>query len=159
MDGTLYTVRPDTVLLIGRTRPAPGEARQRTIDLEAGWVDLGTAQTSSRISTPQAEARVQRDSKAAISHDPEEDTSRFAAYEGQMVVSSSDGSSRDVGPLEQVVQQGTALSRKKLLPTAPLLLGPEDNYEAAMAAGGVSIIDNLGASLSILSIIIDNWVK
>jgi len=141
VDGTLYTVRPDTVLLIGRTRPAPGEARQRTIDLEAGWVDLGTAQTSSRISTPQAEAKVQRDSKAAISHDPEEDTSRFAAYEGQMVVSSSDGSSRDVGPLEQVVQQGTALSRKKLLPNAPLLLGPEDNYEAAMAAGGELVLE------------------
>jgi len=134
VDGTLYTVRQDTVLLIGRTRPAPGEARRRTIDLEAGWVDLGTAQTSSHISTPQAEARVQRDSKAAISHDPEEDTSRFAAYEGQMVVSSSDGSSSEVGPLEEVVQKGTALSRKKLLPSAPFLLGPDDNYEAVIAA-------------------------
>lgn len=141
VDGTLYTVRPDTVLLIGRTRPAPGEVRQRTIDLEAGWVDLGTAQSSSRVSTPQAEARVQSESRAAISHDPEEDTSRFAAYEGEMVVSSADGSSRDVGALEQVVQQGTALSKKKLLPSAPLLLGPEDNYEAVMAADGRLVLE------------------
>lgn len=134
VDGTLYTVRPDTVLLIGRVRPAPGAARQRTINLEAGWVDLGTAQNSSRISTPQAEARVQRDSTAAISHNPEENTSQFAAYEGKMVVSSNDGSSSEVGPLEQIVQTGGELSRKKLLPAAPFLLGPDDNHEAVMAA-------------------------
>jgi hypothetical protein len=141
VDGTLYTVRPDTVLLIGRTRPAPGETRQRTIDLEAGWVDLGTAQTSSRITTPQAEARVQRDSRAAISHDPDENTSQFSAYEGQLTVSSADGSSRDVGPLEQVVQTGASLSKKKLLPSAPLLLTPEDNYEAVMATDGKIVLE------------------
>lgn len=134
VDGKLFTVRPDTVLLIGRTRPAPGEARQRTIDLEAGWVDVGTAQTSSRISTPQAEARVQRDSKVAISHNPENDTSRFAAYEGQMVVSSSDGSSREIGALEQVDQTGTEFSRKRRLLPTPMLLSPEDNHEAVIAA-------------------------
>ena len=134
VDGKLFTVRPDTVLLIGRTRPAPGEARQRTINLEAGWVDVGTAQTSSRISTPQAEARVQRDSRVAISHNPENDTSRFAAYEGQMVVSSSDGSSREVGALEQVDQKGTEFSRKRRLLPTPMLLSPEDNHEAVIAA-------------------------
>ena len=134
VDGKLFTVRPDTVLLIGRTRPAPGEARQRTINLEAGWVDVGTAQTSSRISTPQAEARVQRDSKVAISHNPDDDTSRFAAYEGQMVVSSNDGSSREVGALEQVDQKGAIFSRKKTLLPTPMLLSPEDNYEAVIAA-------------------------
>ena len=134
VDGTLYTVRPDTVLLIGRVRPAPGEERQRTINLEAGWVDLGTSQTSSRISTPQAEARVQRDSKAAITHDPDQDTSRFAAYEGEMLVASSDGSSRELAALEQVSQNGRTLSRKKKLLPAPQLMGPDDNHEAVMAA-------------------------
>lgn len=134
VDGTLYTVRPDTVLLIGRVRPAPGEARQRTINLEAGWVDMGTSQTSSRISTPQAEARVQRDSKAAITHDPEEDTSRFATYEGEMLVASNDGSSRELGRLEQVSQTGITLSRKRALLPAPRLQGPEDNFEAVIAA-------------------------
>jgi len=134
VDGTLYTVRPDTVLLIGRVRPAPGEARQRTINLEAGWVDMGTSQTSSRISTPQAEARIQRDSKAAITHDPEGDTSRFATYEGEMLVASSDGSSRELVALEQVSQTGRTLSRKQALLPAPRILGPEDNFEAVMAA-------------------------
>ena len=141
VDGKLFTVRPDTVLLIGRTRPAPGETRQRTIDLEAGWVEVGTAQTSSRISTPQAEARVQRDSKVAISHNPEDDTSRFAAYEGQMVVSSSDGSSREVGALEQVNQKGTTLSRTKVLLPTPMLLGPDDNFEAVMASGEKLVLE------------------
>ncbi len=132
VDGTLYTVRPDTVLLIGRVRPAPGEERQRTINLEAGWVDLGTSQTSSRISTPQAEARVQKDSKAAITHDPERDTSSFAAYEGEVLVASSDGSSRELAALEQVSQTGRTLSRKKRLLPAPQLMAPEDNFEAVM---------------------------
>ena len=134
IDGTLHTVRPDTVLLIGRTRPAPGEVRQRTIDLEAGWVDIRTSQNSSRISTPQAEASVQRDSTAAISHDPGEDKSRFAAYEGKVVVSSADGSSSEVGPLEHLEQSGTTLSRTKRLLSPPLLMQPSDNHEAVIAA-------------------------
>lgn len=132
VDGTLYTVRPDTVLLIGRVRPAPGVARQRTLDLESGWVDLGTTQSTSRISTPQAEARIQRETTAAVSHDPEQDVSRFATYDGQMVVSSSDGTTREVGSLEQVVQTGAVLALPERLLPAPAMLGPEDNYEAAM---------------------------
>ncbi len=134
VDGTLHTVRPDTVLLIGRTRPAPGEVRQRTIDLEAGWVDVRTSRNSSRVSTPQAEAQVQRDSTAAISHDPQEDKSRFATYQGQMTVAAADGTSSRVGPLEQVEQTGDTLSKTKRLLSPPLLLQPEDNFEAVMAA-------------------------
>lgn len=135
-DGNLFTIRPDTVLLIGRVRPVAGIQRREAINLESGWVDLGTASNSSRISTPEAEAEVQRHTKAAIGHDPEKDTSSFTAYEGQMVVSASDGSSQTVGPLEQVVQTGVALSEPTILLAAPILLGPEDNLEATLTATG-----------------------
>lgn len=133
LDGTLYTVRSNTVLLIGRVRPAPGAARQRTINLEAGWVDLGTSQTASRITTPQAEAQVDRESTAAISHDPDTDTSQFSAFKGQMVVASEDGSSREIGPLEQVVQTGTELSQPERLLSPPDLVEPTDQFEASLA--------------------------
>lgn len=134
VDGTLYTVRPNTVLLIGRVRPAPGAPRQRTINLESGWVDLGTSQSSSHITTPQAEARIQRDTRAAVSHDPDQDVSKFSAFQGQMVVSSKDGSSSQVGPLEQVVQTAGTLSLPERLLSPPDLLEPDDNYEAVLTA-------------------------
>ncbi len=134
VDGTLYTVRQDTVLLIGRIRPAPGAAGQRTVQLESGWVDLGTSQSSSRISTPQAEARIQQDSTAAISHDPDKDESKFSAYEGSMVVASNDGTSQEVGNMQQVIQTGTKLSRPTPLPKPPVPVLPEDNYEAFLSS-------------------------
>ena len=134
VDGALYTVRPDTVLLIGRIRPAPGAPRQRTVQLESGWVDLGTSQSTSRISTPQAEARVHQDTTAAISHDPEKDESRFAAYQGGMVVASNDGTSQQIGSMQRVTQTGTELSRPTPLPGAPVPLLPEDNYEVFLTA-------------------------
>ena len=134
VDGTLYTVRPNTVLLIGRVRPAPGAPRQRTINLESGWVDLGTSQSTSHITTPQAEARIERDTRAAISHDPDQDVSKFSAFEGEMVVSSNDGASSKVGPLEQVVQTQGRLSQPQRLLSSPALLGPDDNYEAVLMA-------------------------
>ena len=134
VDGTLYTVHADTVLLIGRIRPAPGASRQRTVQLESGWVDLGTAQSTSRISTPQAEAQVQQDTSAAVAHDPDKDESKFSAYDGSMVVASNDGTSREIGTMEQVVQTGGELSRPKKLPNPPEPVGPDDNYEAFLTA-------------------------
>jgi hypothetical protein len=134
VDGTLYTVRPDTVLLIGRIRPGPGAVGQRTVQLESGWVDLGTSQNPSRISTPQAETRVQLDSTAAISHDPEKDESKFSAYTGSLTVASNDGTSREVGAMQSVTQSGAKLSAPARLPDPPVPVLPEDDYEAFLAA-------------------------
>ena len=140
-DGNLFTVRPDTILLIGRVRPASGAPRQEAINLEAGWVDLGTTANSSRVSTPQAEAEIQKDSRAAIGHDPTEDTSHFAAYEGEVVVSTIDGASQTVGPLEQVEQTGGVFQEPKKLLAAPELVGPEDNLEATLTATGNLVLE------------------
>ena len=134
VDGTLYTVRPDTVILVGRARPAPGVARQQAINLEFGWVNLGTGQSGSRVSTPGAEARVREETSALISYDEEEDVGRFATYEGSMVVATADGASREVRALEQVVQSEGTLSKADTLPMAPVLMGPEDNFEIFLDA-------------------------
>ncbi len=134
VDGSLYTVRPDTVILVGRARPAPGVARQQAINLEFGWVNLGTGQSGSRVSTPGAEASVREETSALISYDEEEEVGRFATYEGSMVVAAADGTSREVGALEQVVQAEGTLSKAETLPMSPVLMAPEDNFEIFLDA-------------------------
>jgi hypothetical protein len=134
VDGTLYTVRPDTVILVGRARPAPGVARQQTINLEVGWVNLGTGQSGSRVSTPGAEARLREETSASISYDEQEDVGRFATYEGSMVVATADGTSREVAALEQVVQSEGTLSKAETLPMAPVLTAPDDDFEIFLDA-------------------------
>jgi hypothetical protein len=129
VDGTLYTVRPDTVILVGRARPAPGVTRQQAINLEFGWVNLGTGQSGSHVSTPGAEARVGEETTASISYDEQKEVGRFATYQGSMVVDAADGTSRQVRALEQIVQSEGKLSRTETLPMAPALVGPEDNFE------------------------------
>ena len=134
VDGSLYTVRPDTVILVGRARPAPGVARQQAINLEFWWVNLGTGQSGSRVSTPGAEASVREETSALISYDEAEEVGRFATYEGSMVVAAADGTSREVGALEQVVQAEGTLSKAETLPMSPVLMAPEDNFEIFLDA-------------------------
>jgi len=134
VDGTLYTVRPDTVILVGRARPAPGVARQQAINLEVGWVNLGTGQSVSRVSTPGAEARVREETSALISYNEEEDVGRFATYEGSMVVATADGTSREVAALEQVIQSEGTLSKAETLPMSPVLMAPDNDYEIFLNA-------------------------
>jgi hypothetical protein len=132
VDGALYTIRPNTIILVGEVRPAPGAGRQQTINLEFGWVDLGTSQSGSRVTTPDAEARVREETTAQISYDQEAKEGRFAAYGGAMVVATEAGASQKIGPLEQVVQSAGTLSQAKPLPAAPRLLGPEDDFETSL---------------------------
>jgi len=141
VDGTLYTVRPDTVILVGRARPAPGVARQQAINLEFGWVNLGTGQSGSRVSTPGAEARVREETSALISYSEEEDVGRFATFEGSMVVASADGTSREVGALEQVVQSEGTLTKAETLPMSPVLMAPEDDFEIFLDADSALVLN------------------
>ncbi len=128
VDGTLYTVRSDTVILIGRERQGLGRGAERGIDLEFGWVDLSTSRSASRVKTPGAEARVRRESSAVIAYDGRARVSRFAAYRGELEVTSN-GERRAVRALEQVEQSGAALSQPKPLPRAPVPIEPPDNLE------------------------------
>ncbi len=71
VDGTIYTVRADTVILVGETRSVGGATRER-INLEFGWIDLNTSHSASTVTTPGAEARVREDSSALVSYDEEQ---------------------------------------------------------------------------------------
>lgn len=130
VDGTLFTVRPGTVVLVNRGRPSGQGQSRRSIALESGWVNLSTADATSQVSTPKAEAEVQLRSEAVVSYDAGKGEGKFAAFRGGLRVASKvDDSVREVGELEQVVQAGGALSSPKSVPDAPELIGPDDNLE------------------------------
>ncbi len=65
LDGTLYTVRPNTQFIVSAGRAAAG-GEQQTIEMEYGWVDMNTAQSTSQVKTPNAVARIQQDSEAFV---------------------------------------------------------------------------------------------
>ena len=132
LDGTLYTVRPNTLFLVTRASGAGGAPSEQTIAMEYGWVNLNTAQRGSRVTTPRAEARVGRESEVVVSFDKESATGRFVAFRGELEVAAKGGLARNVGELEQVVQTGDLLSDAKRLPEAPLQVRPADNFEVSL---------------------------
>jgi len=133
VDGTLYTVRPNTLFLVTRTRGAGGAVGEQSIRVEYGWVNLNTAQRSSRVATPNAEARVREESEAMVAYDQVSAVSRFAAYRGGVEVAAGDAR-REIGPLQQVVQAGSQLSEPRPLPLSPTPLEPADNTELDLGA-------------------------
>lgn len=134
LDGTLYTVRPNTLFLVTRRPGAAGAPAEQTIAMEYGWVNLNTAQRGGRVTTPRAEALVGRESEVVVSYDKASSTGRFMAYRGSLEVASSAGLARSVGELEQVIQTGDLLSDPLRLPQAPQQERPVDNFEVPIAA-------------------------
>lgn len=130
VDGTLFTVRPGTVVLVNHARSLGQGRRGRTIALESGWVNLSTADASSTVTTPKAEAEVRQRSEAVVSYDEKKGEGRFAAFRGGVRVASKvDDSVREVGELQQVTQAGDSISTPKRVPDAPELISPADNLE------------------------------
>ncbi|HUF78238.1 MAG TPA: FecR domain-containing protein [Thermoanaerobaculia bacterium] len=133
LDGTLYTVRPDTQLIVSRSRSSAGAPGEQTIRMDYGWVNLNTpARRGSKVSTPEAEARVAGDSEATVTYDAGSKIGRFAAFRGEMEVAATGGQERRIEELEQVVQRQGRLTEPQPLPAAPALEGPEDNAELDM---------------------------
>lgn len=129
LDGTLYTVRPNTLLLITRSQTAEGTPGEQAIEMEYGWVNLNTSQNGSKVTTPHAEARVEQQSEATVTYDQRSATGRFAAYAGNVSVKTEDGDTRKVGELEQVSLAQGKLSEPTPLPPAPALVEPQENVE------------------------------
>jgi hypothetical protein len=126
LDGTLYTVRPNTQFIVSSSRTAEGREEQ-AIQMEFGWVELNTAQGAGNVKTPNAVARVQQDSEAFVAVDPKSLQGRFGAYSGGIELTAKGGLKRQVKPQEQVVQNGDLLSEAAPLPGRPALVTPADN--------------------------------
>lgn len=125
-DGSLYTVRPDTLFVVRRS-PSSGSGGEQAISMEYGWVDLSTSHTPSRVSTPDAEATVAERSEALVTFDQEASVGRFTAFRGALEVSSERGEHRRIGELQEVVMEDATLSAPHPLPPAPELLAPGDD--------------------------------
>ncbi len=135
IDGTVYTVRPDTVILIGRSNLlGTAESTDRTINLAHGWVDLSTSLARSTVATPASQARVERDSTVVVAWDERQRLGKFAAYRGVMSVDAQGGDSRRLHQMEHVVQRGDWLSETQRLPAAPIPLDPADDLEVPLAS-------------------------
>ncbi len=127
-DGTFYTVRANTQLIVASVRGADGGQGQ-SIRMDYGWIDLTTRTKPSQVATPGAQARVRESSEAFVSYDRAAGQGRFGAVTGGLDLASSTGLKRSVGPLEQVVQTGGQLSAAEQIPRAPRLSTPEDQRE------------------------------
>lgn len=128
-NGTLYTVRPDTLFIISPGRGSGSAQTEQSIKMEYGWVNLNTNKQDSSVSTPEADALVQRDSRASVSYDRGSGTARFVAYQGGLKVRAKGGLEREVSRLEEVVQVRDLLSQPKALPDHPEPLAPSDNHQ------------------------------
>jgi len=130
-DGTLYTIRPNTLVKIGGIRTNRGGATAQSMEMEYGWVNLSTRSQESNVSTPEAEARVERQSQASVSYDRGSRTGRFASYRGGLRVATNDGEEQRIAGLRQVVQRRERLSQPESLPRSPELSEPANNYQAS----------------------------
>ena len=128
-DGTLFTVRPNTQFIIAPPRPAEGGGTEQSIQMDYGWVDLNTSIRASKVKTPGAEARVDKNSEAYVAFDRDSRKGRYGAFHGGLALESKGGLKRDIKELQQVTQTGDLLSEPQSLPAPPEALEPADNLE------------------------------
>ena len=131
VDGTLYTVRPKSQILVSRAR-AEGRGTTQQVRMEYGWINLNTADRENRVMTPEAQATIDDNSSAGVGYDRESESTSFAAYTGSVTVAAGD-TVRTLEELEQVTQTRGRLSAPHALPGVPRLAEPLDNFEAAIA--------------------------
>jgi FecR-like protein len=129
LDGTLYTVRPNTQFIVSPGKAEGGQPAEQSIQMEYGWVNLNTSQHGSQVKTPVAVAEVKQDSEAFVSFDKGANRGRFGAFRGGMELSSKGGLKREVKELQQVLQTGDLLSEPQPLPGQPEAVDPADNVE------------------------------
>ena len=128
VDGTLYTVRPNTQFIVSTGSATAGGSTEQAIEMEYGWVNLSTSEKSgSNVKTPGAMARVQQDSNAFVAVDKDSSQGRFGALRGAMELASKGGLTREIKSFQQVVQTGDLLSEPKPLPAPPAAVEPADN--------------------------------
>lgn len=128
-DGTLYTIKPNTSLIVPTTRDGREGDPGRAIRIEYGWIDLSTARQPIRVDTPQAQARVAEESEGYVAYDQEAESGRFGALRGRIEVESHRGERVVVESSQQVTQRGGELSAPVRLLPPPVPVGPAPRQE------------------------------
>jgi hypothetical protein len=127
-DGTLFTVRPGTMLKVQARLRLRG--RGEPVRIEYGWIDLETSRLPSGIETEHARIRLETDSEATVSYEQSSATGRFAVGKGvAQVAAAQTGEVRQLEQLEQVLQQAERLGRTTGLLDAPTVLAPANAFD------------------------------
>jgi len=134
-DGTLYVVRPNTLIAIEENLVASTtSAAKVAVQVTSGMVDLSTTRSmgDSRVVFADAEARLKADSRALVRNDPEANTREITVSKGGATMSR--GSDQiELGEYEQATfaAAGSPLVRKKVV-APPLLLTPANMAPVVM---------------------------
>ena len=127
-DGTLFTVRPGTMLKVQARLRLRG--RGEPVRMEYGWVDLETSRLPSGVETAHASLRLETDSEASVAYEPSSATGRFAVGKGMaQVAAAQSGEVRQLEQLEQVLQQAERLGRTTGLLDPPDVIGPGNGFD------------------------------
>jgi hypothetical protein len=127
VDGTFYTVNPNSAIVVTRRSESSGAGQ--AVKIAYGLLNLFTQDNPLRVETPEAEAEVSPETQAFVAYEENTRSGRFGAVSGAMTVTTKGGLERDVGELQQVTQEGGLLSETRRLPAPPELVSPGDQRE------------------------------
>lgn len=134
-DGTLYVVRPNTLIAIEENLGATSTALAKVaVQVTSGIVDLSTTRSmgDSRVKFADAEARLKADSRALVRNDPTSNTREITVSKGG--ASMSRGADQiELGEYEQAsfADAASPLVRRKVV-APPLLLTPANMAPVVM---------------------------
>jgi len=132
-DGTIYTVKPDTLVTVEENSTESDKPSSTVIDIKHGSVDLATPNFSSpeskaTVSTEDANAQLHSNSRMAVKNDPEKKQSEIVVSSGSAQVQRG-AEKIDLAAFEKVtipnggaIQKSTVLAPPDLV--EPLNLAP-----------------------------------
>jgi hypothetical protein len=127
-DGTLFTVRPGTMLKVQARMRLTG--RGEPVRMEYGWVDLETSRRPSGVETEHAAIRLETDSEATIIYEQNSATGRFAVGKGTAeVAAAQSGEVRRLAQLQQVLQQAETLGKTTGMLVPPTVVAPANGFD------------------------------
>lgn len=127
-DGTLFTVRPGTMLKVQAQMRLTG--RGEPVRMEYGWVDLETSRRPSGVETEHAAIRLETDSEATVTYEQTSSTGRFAVGKGNaQVAAAKSGEVRQLAELQQVLQQAEMLGRTTGMLDPPRVIAPGNGFD------------------------------
>ncbi|MBI1955307.1 MAG: FecR domain-containing protein [Acidobacteria bacterium] len=126
-DGTLYVVKPDTLIVIEENAiPQDRAASRVTVQVSSGEVDLSTSHEAgqTRVMFADAEAQIRRQSRALVSNNPETNTRQITVSRGGAELRRG-GEQVELAEYEQATFAGPdSPTVKKKIVAPPILLTP-----------------------------------
>ena len=138
IDGTTYVVKPNTLIVIEENTALKNRVTRVAVQVSSGAVDLSTGTwevpgSSSVVRFSDAEARMEQNTRAAVTSDPKTQVNEITVAEGSALVNRRDQSIQ-VGPYERASFRtpDDPLTKEQVL-APPTLLRPR-NLEPIISA-------------------------